>query len=428
MKKVVLNNGLTVIARSFSSEYVSLHIDVGVGTYHESQGVLGYNNGDIVGATHFIEHVVFGDTRRHSSEEIARLDALCKEANAQEGVMNTDYWVQGFSPINLELILNVMTSILFGAMFKTDDVEIERNIIISEMRIAHDNITNTDESNCLVDSALKALYDKHPFRLPVLGTEETVRNLGRTVLFGLYQKYYVPNKMIVSVVGGIDEEDSIDAVKRHFGRYPIGEIPKLQPVFEPERTQPIEIPFESRDVQQHYLMLGIRAIPQLHPGSYTLEVIDDILGGGCYSRLFRDIRRKHGLAYSPNTKYSCVSDEGYFRVDSQAPPTREGLEDVKRIILDNLDRLAKEPVTQDELELSKSALVESHKRASVDIEVLAEDLCFFERVGIGIEAYDSYPDKIFAVTSADIKEFAKNYLNTQGYVLVGVKPREPIIS
>ncbi len=423
MKKVTLNNGLTVIARSFPSEYASLHVDVGFGTYHEAQAVLDYDNGVLTGANHFIEHLVFGDTRRYSSEEIAKLDASCGEANAEEGVINTDYWVGVFSPENLDHILSIMTSILFGAMFKSEDVERERDIILSEIRVAHDNITETDKNNFLIDFFTRTMYEKHPFRLPVIGTEETIRSLERKVLFDLYQKYYVPNNMIIAIVGGIDEEGTIEAVRKHFGHYPRGEIPQLKSVDEPEKKEPIEVPFESRDVEQNYLILGVRTIHQAHKGDYILTVIDDILGGGSYSRLFREIRKKEGLAYSPETKHNSVHDEGYFRVYSQAPPTDHGVNDVKGIILENLHKLAIEPVTKEELELSKGALIEGYERMLVDIDDLAGDLCWYERLGIGVENYKDYPTKIKVVTAADIQKFAQEHLSTKGYVLVGVKPK-----
>lgn len=424
MKKEILNNGLIVITRNIPSKYVSLYVDVGFGTYHEAQGVLDYDNSSLTGANHSIEHQVFGDTRRYSSEEIAKLDSLCEEANAEEGTISTDYWIDLFSPQDLDHVLSIFTSILFGAMLKLEEITPEKDVILSEIRIANDNVTDMSENNFLIDLFCRSMYQKHPFRFPVLGTEDTVRNLERKVLFDLYKKYYVPNNMILCIVGGVDEGKTINVVRKHFGRYSAGAIPELKAVSEPERNEPKEVPFRTRDVKQNYLILGVRTIPEVHKEIYTLEIIDDILGGGSYSRLFKEIRKKEGLAYEPETQHTSVIDEGYFRVYSQAPPTQEGVDEVKDIILNNLTRLAQEPVTEDELNLSKRNLLNAHQRMLVDVEDLAGELCTYERLGIGVEAYDDYPNKINAVTPADIKRFAEEHLNPRGYVLVGVKPRD----
>lgn len=423
MKKVILNNGLVVITRNIPDEYVSLHLNVGFGSYQEAQGVFDYDNGSLIGAHHFIGHLVFGDTRRYSSKEIAELDSLCEEANEEEGTITTDYWVNLFSPQDLDHVLSVLTSILFGAMFKVEELEIEKDIILSEIRIAKDNVTDMSENSFLKDLFCRTMYQKHPFRFPVLGTEENVRNLERKVLFDLYQRYYIPNNMILCITGGIDEEGTIDMIKKCFGRYEKGIIPELKSSAEPERKEPQEVPFEARSIEQNYLILGVRTIPQVHTNFYILEVIDDLLGGGSYSRLFKEIRKKMGLAYNPETKYSSVTDEGYFRVYSQAPPTQEGVESVKQIILNNLERLAQESITKEELNLSKKSLIGNHERVLRDPSDLADDLSWYELIGMGAEAYDNYPNKINAVTSADIQRFARERLNTNAYVLVGVKPR-----
>lgn len=424
MIKTTLDNGLIAIVKHFPSEYASLHIDVGFGNFHEAQGIFDYNNVSLIGANHFIEHLVFGDTRRYSSEEIAELDSLCRETNAEEGTISTDYWVNLFSSQDLDHILSKLTSILFGAWFKLEEIETERGTILSEIRIAKDNVTDISENSFLTDLFCKTMYQKHPFKFPVLGTEDTVRNLERKVLFDLYQKYYVPNNMILSIVGGIDEEKTIDIVRKHFSCYEKGNLPELKSVDEPKNNKPQEVPFKANSVNQTYLLLGIRTIPQTHKDFPVLEVIEDILCGGSYSRLFREIRRKRGYAYSPETKLVSVADEGYFRIYSQAPPTQEGADEVKKIILDNLIRLAQEPVTEQELNISKKDLLGAHQRMLVDLEDLGHELTWHERLGIGVEAYDIRPEKINAVTPEDIKMVAEKYLNPKSYVLVGIKPKE----
>lgn len=96
---------------------------------------------------------------------------------------------------------------------------------------------------------------------------------------------------------------------------------------------------------------------------------------------------------------------------------------MKGIILENLRRLATEHVTKEELELSKGALIEGYERMLIDLDDLAGDLCWYERLGIRVENYEAYPNKIRVVTAADIQKFAQEHLSTKGYVLVGVKPK-----
>ena len=91
--------------------------------------------------------------------------------------------------------------------------------------------------------------------------------------------------------------------------------------------------------------------------------------------------------------------------------------------MDNLGRLSEETVTEGELKLSKTALVNAHQIMRVDVEGLAEELCWYERLGLGAEAYDAYADRINAVTAADIQRVARAHLNPRSYVFVGVKPR-----
>ncbi|MFC1705007.1 M16 family metallopeptidase [Nanoarchaeota archaeon] len=423
MKVETLDNGLTAIAMSVpGTEYLTLHVDVGFGTYQESQ-LVGYDVRDIGGSNHFIEHLIFGKNKKLSSKEISELDRLCEEVNAEEGVINTDYWADLFQPKHLDHVLETLANCLFGAQLRREEVEVERDTIASEIWISHDNVADMDENSSLKDRATELRFKHHPLRLSVLGTESSVRSISRKDLFDLYKSHYVPNNTIMCLAGAIDEGDAIEAIGKRFGRYKARVLPELAPVHaEPKMRGPIES-FQPRDLAQNYMLMLFRTTRQTHRDRYTIKVIDDILDGGTYGRLFRAIRSEHGLSYSPQVNQGYTHDEGYLRINSQAPPGMKWVNKVRDIVLGEMRKLATKPVTAGELRKAKDTISLSHNRdLTEDMETVTGDLCAMHRIG-KLNEFVRYPDMINRVTAADVQRVTRKYLHDKPYVLVAAGPK-----
>jgi predicted Zn-dependent peptidase len=169
-------------------------------------------------------------------------------------------------------------------------------------------------------------------------------------------EHYSPDRIIVAAAGNVDHEDFVAQVRDAFWRM-MGKSPpvtKASAVFQPG------VVFENMPVSQVYFSLGIRACPYADPGRYGMHVLNNILGGGISSRLFRRVRESRGLVYHISSEYHAYREDGMLVVEGCAAP--DNILQVLELVLNELWKLisAKEPVDEEELWKAKMHIRGQH--------------------------------------------------------------------
>jgi len=413
IQKLKLNNGLTVIVKKLTSETVSVRLSVKVGTCNETEADTGIN--------HLLEHVIFGKSRRFKFQHVYALERRCQELNAENDLIDTDYYAEEFFPEVLNQALDVLSGLIFGAMITNEDIEREKQIILREIGRIHDNVMDVDSDCYLKDMLTKTLFSKHPMRFSIAGEKEVVENIKRSDLWDFYKKFYMPNNMVLAVAGNIDENEVISKVKKTFGRYESRELPKVNRIIEPQLNGSREA-VEERDVAQAYILTGVRI-----PASKKLrevciqDLIKDILAGGSYGRLYHEIRQKRGLAYDVTVDIINTNDYSCLLLYSESPVER--IQEVKGILVSDLRKLVTEEITEEELRAAQQTLNEGYRRELQLDSFVASTFCNYENRLFGAEQFEKYPEELATITAPELLKTAKGWISPDDYVSVRISPR-----
>ncbi len=287
---------------------VALGVYVAGGSADEAPGALG--------ATHFLEHLLFKRTRRRSGAAIGRMtDRLGGDCDAYTTKEAVAFHARTTAE-RLGDAVDLLLDLTEAPAFTDEDVEVERSVILDEMAEANDV-----PEDRLHDSFLKALWPAHPLGAPILGTEETVRSLTRARLVERFREIFVPSRMAIMAAGAFEPERFLARLEkarrarrgrrrprasRATGRAPVAE----RCVFHLPRPE----------LTQTHLLIGSPTIPYGHPLVPAASLASVVLGGGVSSRLWLDVRERRGLAYHVGTSLTLHRQAGVAFIEAATAP------------------------------------------------------------------------------------------------------------
>ncbi len=268
---------------------------------------------------------------------------------------------------------------------------------------------------------LKALFGDHPYGRAVEGLSETVENLRREDLEEFYKTYYKPNKMIFSIVGDINEEELMEIKEKFLDNWE-GQSPdrKIKPPEFTLRNKPFEIKRKKDDLTQSTIVIGFEGISRKDPDFYAFTVLNYILGGGgLTSRLAKSIREEKGLAYSIYSTFTPYLFPGAFYIEAKTKA--ENTKKVIKLITEEIEKIYKQEVTEEELREAKSFLIGSLPLRVDTLKKICEFIPLLDFYELGDDYFIQYRNSIDKVDSKDILNIARKIF-TQNYILVIVGP------
>ncbi|MDO8599170.1 MAG: pitrilysin family protein [bacterium] len=352
-----LDNGTQLLlAPARDTQAVTVYVLFPVGSRHES---LALN-----GASHFVEHLMFkGTTRRPSTLHITRdLDRVGAEYNAFTGKEYTGYYIK-VNAEHLELALDILADMCFHSVYRPEEVERERRVILEEIHMREDN-----PAMSLDDVFEQVLYRRHPLGRFISGTQETMAGITRAKLVAYRDQHYDPSQLVLTIAGNVGDHVG-EIVARTFGREQSRrrKVPRAPRFARTPRGPVVHIHW--KETQQVHLALGVPTYGGNDPRGYPLALLANILGGTMSSRLFIAVRERRGLAYSVRASADAYADTGSLVVTAGLDPSR--FEQAMRVIVRELTRIRTHGVTAEELTRAKEntegriilALEESSARA-----------------------------------------------------------------
>jgi predicted Zn-dependent peptidase len=259
--------------------------------------------------------------------------------------------------------------------------------------------------------------DAHPLGRPLMPAQ--VEAIRREDLEVYHRRFFQPNNMMMAVVGDFRREEMLAKIQAVFGDWSQGSLslpplPEAQPRFERG------VYIVPRGLAQASLALGHFGIKRTNPDRYAIELMDYILGGsGFTSRIMERVRTEEGLAYSVGTNFPTTSrDIGLFRATVQTK--NENVPRTVSAILEEMVRIQREPVTQEELERAKEAINNSFVfRFSSRFGTVVQ-LLTLEFDGYPSDYYETLLDRYRALSAADIQRVARQYLRPDASTIVVV--------
>ncbi len=310
-----------------------------------------------------------------------------------------------------DLGFDLLADVLLRPAFAEAEVERIRTLILGEI------LSQKDEPGMVAGKAFNQLvFDGHPYRWPVNGTEDTVPGITPEEIRQFHAREYLPNQTILAIVGDITIKEARSLVAKHFGAWERGSaLPRSV-----SRATPIEKPvtkFIEKDLTQATIMLGHLGISRTNPDYYAVSVMNYILGaGGFSSRLMESIRDKQGLAYGVMSSFEANLMPGAFAVSLQT--RNETANQALAAVLSELKGIRETPVSDQELADAKAYLIGSFPLRLDTTQKLAQVLSLVEFFGLGLDYFTHYPRWIEQVTKDQVFRVAQQYLHPDRYALV----------
>jgi predicted Zn-dependent peptidase len=391
-----LPNGLRVITETMTHvRSISMGIWIGTGARRETAAQNGIS--------HFIEHMLFKGTTNRSAEDIAKVvDSTGGNLDAYTAKELVSYNTKVIDD-HLRLGFDVLGDLVLRPLFQADDIEKEKGVILEELKMEVDN-----PEYMVHETFFSRFWKKHPLGRSILGTKATINSFDPEGLRDYYSEVYVPANIVVTAAGRLDHSTIVDLASEYFGSLPSG---AAAPEEAAPNTEPPLILKSKRSLEQVHLCLGVPALPIAHPRRYGCYVLSTILGGGMSSRLFQNVREKHGLAYSIFTELNLYRDSGCLAVYSGT--STESVKKVIGMVVDEFRRISDEIVPEEELRRAKDhlkgSLALSLESTSSRMSNLARQELFFGRF-FGV---DEMVEAIEQVTAAEVQDIARSFFSGQ---------------
>jgi predicted Zn-dependent peptidase len=458
-----LNNGMKfIVMERHEAPVVSFITYADVGGVDEPEGQ--------TGVAHFLEHLAFKGSSNLGTKDIeaerriyAQMDALGEtmqaardrgdraeadrikqelialEAQAQPYIRQNEFGqiVERQGGVGLNAATSADATMYFYS-FPSNKVELwmsleserfldpvfrefykEQDVILEERRMRTDN----SPIGTMVEAFLDAAYEVHPYRRPVIGYNDDIRNLTRENVRDFFDSHYGPENLTVAIAGDVDPKEVKRLAEIYFGRF----VPRPQPpsaiVPEPPQTAQREVTVRL-DSQPWYLE-GYHAPAKADPDYGVYEAIASILSGGRTSRLYKRLVEEEQIALTASSFYGFPGDRFPTMMLFYAlTAPGHSVEEIAASLHEELERLKTEPVDAAELERVKTQ-ARAGKLQLLDSNAgLADLLAEYEvKTGDWRNLFKSL-DRIAAITPADIQRVARKTLRPENRTVGRLLPKD----
>ncbi len=400
IQRATLPNGIRIVTEAMPYvRSVSLGVWIGSGSRIE--------HGPENGISHFIEHMVFKGTKHRSAEDIARsVDSIGGGLDAFTSKELVSFNTKVLDE-HLPLAFDVLADLVLNPLFRDDDIEKEKSVILEEIKMEADQ-----PEFVLHEAFISNFWKGHGLGKPILGTKETVKKFGREMLFDYYNRIYSPKNILVTAAGNLEHDRIVELIREKFdglgerGTLPNDSIPKSHAHIVLKKKESLE---------QVHIALGVPAYPLAHEARFPLYVLNTVLGGGMSSRLFQNIREKQGLAYAVYSELNLFSDTGCLTV--YAGTAAETARQVIDCVIEEFRHLKDESIGEDELQRAKDhlkgSLMLSLESTSSRMSNLARQELYFDR----FMSLDEMLESIAAVTRDQVQRTAQEFFQTGNIAL-----------
>lgn len=282
VKRHTIANGLEVITINKDTQIAAVNIGIKVGALYE--------NIEEKGISHFIEHTLFkGTTTRNDEQLNEELESLGGEYNAYTDYDATVYTISCLME-EFKNAVELLGDMIINPKFDNDEIEKERGVILSEIRMSKDDIEDFSFKN-----VNRIAFTKSALKYEVTGFEENVSKFSRDEILDYYTKYYTPKNSIMTIVSSLSHEEAIKLVEDIFKEWK-GEKPEPVNIIKEKNKEITEVSYK-KDIEQSTIVYLYTFDELEKVDELPLRILNHRLGESSNSLLFREIRENRGLAY-----------------------------------------------------------------------------------------------------------------------------------
>ena len=309
--------------------------------------------------------------------------------------------------------MRMLSDIIRNPAFAPEEIDRQKTQILSSLQVSADDPEYV--ANVVFD---RLVYGMHPYGLPGTGTPETIANITREDLRAYHRRYFVPNNMILAIVGDVTGPEAFAAAERVFGSWPRATLQFDKPVDPPAPARRLVI-VDKPDAVQTEIRVGQLAIARKHPDYLAWDLAIKILGGEGANRLHGVLRSERGLTYGASADTEAMKQAGDFVAETDTRTETTGL--ALTLMIEEMERLQRQPVSIRELGNAQAYLSGSFPltiETPNEIAVQVLNAMFFE---LPLHEISNFRERVTTVTPGDIQRVAQQYIRPDrlAIVLVG---------
>lgn len=366
------------------------------------------------GIAHVHEHMLFKGTARRGVGEIASaVESSGGSINAWTSWDQTVYHLVLASRFADEGI-DILADATQFSSFDPAELSKELGVVLEEWKRSQDS-----PSSRVYDMMFANAYSAHPYKRPVIGTEQSIKGLTRELITSFYQRYYSPSNMTLIVVGDIDADAMKKQIEAKFGSFADHPVARPKRPVEPPQSQ-TRFASSTMDVQEAQLAIGFHIPDANHKDTPALDVLAHILGGGESSRVYRRLVAENPLATSAGTFAYTPPDPGLFL----ATASYEAADEKKVLdgLIEETAKIRDYPVSQIELERARTNLESDFVYRSQTVQGQSRELGYAIVVHKDPNYAKKYIKALRSITPADVQRVARKYLTPGNMTGVSLRP------
>ncbi|MCX8017405.1 MAG: insulinase family protein, partial [Rhodocyclaceae bacterium] len=399
--ETTLKNGLRVIVKEDRRAPVAVHmVWYRAGSMDEVDGTSG--------VAHVLEHMMFKGTKHVKAGEFNRRVA---EAGGRDNAFTSlDYtaYFQIVPKAALPEMMRLEADRMANLLLKPEAFASEIQVVMEERRLR----TEDNPQARVHEALLAAAFMAHPYRRPVIGWMDDLKNMRWQDAHEWYRAWYAPNNAYVVVIGDVDHREVFRLAEQTYGRHKARPLPVRKPQNEPEQTGPRRVTVKAPG-ELPYLLMAWKA-PKLvdlaqDRDPYALVMLAGLLDGNDAARLPKRLVRSEKIAQSVDASYDLsVRGEALFFLAGQ-PAAGRSVAELEAALLAEIQRIQEEGVSEEELKRAKTQVIATQVYKRDSLMAQAMEIGQFEATGVHWRDIDRMIEKIKSVSAAEVQAVAKKY-------------------
>ncbi|KLN62343.1 zinc protease [Kiloniella spongiae] len=358
------------------------------------------------GNAHFLEHLMFKGTERFKSGEFSAL--VAKNGGQENAFTSWDYtaYHQTVAKDRLEMVMELEADRMTGLLLDDEKVLPEREVVREERRSRVGNSPGAQLGEVMRASQ----FLNHPYRIPIIGWDHEIEALNTETALSFYRKWYAPNNAVLVISGDVTADEIKPLAEKYFGSIPRREIPERKRISEPPQNAARRVIKDSHlvtnpSVTIRYIAPSYRTAE--NNDAYALQVLDEIIGSGATSKLYKKLVIEEKLAASVGTSYSPNAyDLSTFTLYISPRPDIE-IDVAEKRLREELFDLIGQGVTEEEVKKAKTGMVDAAVFARDSLSAAPNVIGRTLTTGGSVEDIEAWPERISAVTPDQINDLLK---------------------
>jgi zinc protease len=366
------------------------------------------------GLAQFTASLLREGTKTRSSKQLAeQIEALGASLSAGAGLssLTSTVTASGLTD-NFDRIMELFADVILNPTFPADEVNKLKVRTLNQLRAQR-----SFSGFLAAEMFAKVMYGEHP-AARIAPSAAELQRLTPEMLQKFHAAHYKPNNALFAIVGDVKPAEIVAKLEKTFGSWQRGDVPATS-IPKAGETGPAKIHLIDRSNSvQTDLTLGTLSIERTDPDYFALQVMNQVLGSGPSSRLFMNLREDKGYTYGAYSSVSALKYRGTFQISTQV--RTDVTDGSMKELMYEIKRIREEKAPAGEFENAKRAIVGGFALQLESPQSLLSNIVTQKLYGLPADYWDTYPQKISAVTPEEAQRVARKYLDLNQLQVVAV--------